>query len=63
MFLTDRGADVDFELQNSLATKMNCGSLIVDFSLDIEGGEFQVLKTIPWDKVKTIFHETSPSTI
>ena len=21
------------------------------FSLDIEGGEFQVLKTIPWDKV------------
>ncbi len=25
------------------------------FSLDIEGGEFQVLKTIPWDKVCCIY--------
>ena len=27
------------------------------FSLDIEGGEFQVLKTIPWDKVNKFLLE------
>ena len=26
-------------------------NLIKNFSLDIEGGEFQVLRTIPWEKV------------
>ena len=33
-------------------TVLVCNVYLFNFSLDIEGGEFQVMKTIPWDKVK-----------